>query len=65
MSCVRANVSIGYACTAKNGDVDRTRQQADEAMYEAKRVARRRVARLRHARQPQPTGERDLVTRRN
>ena len=57
---VRASVSIGYACCGKHGDVDRTRQLADEAMYEAKRVNRRR-----HARHPQPPGERDLVIRNN
>ncbi len=57
---VRASVSIGYACCPKNGDVDRTRQRADEAMYEAKRVTRRR-----HARHRQPPGGRDLVIRGN
>ena len=57
---VRASVSIGYACCAKNGDVDRTRQLADEAMYEAKRVTRRQ-----HARRLHPPGERDLVIRGN
>ena len=35
---VRASVSIGHACCGKNGDVERTRRLADEAMYEAKRV---------------------------
>ena len=55
---VRASVSIGHACCGKNGDVDRTRRLADEAMYEAKRVNRRR-----HGRHPQPPGERDLVIR--
>jgi len=54
---VRASVSIGYACCGKNGDADRTRQRADEAMYEAKRITRRH-----HARHPQPPG--DLVIRR-
>jgi len=53
---VRASLSIGYACCGKNGDVDRTRQLADEAMYEAKRVARRR-----HARHRQSPGGRDVV----
>ena len=57
---VRASVSIGHACCGKNGDVDRTRRLADEAMYEAKRVNRRR-----HGRHPQPPGERDLVIRGN
>ncbi len=38
---VRTSVSVGYACCGKNGDVERVRQLADEAMYEAKRVARR------------------------
>jgi diguanylate cyclase (GGDEF)-like protein len=37
---VRTSVSIGFACSGKNGDIDRARQLADEAMYEAKRVAR-------------------------
>ncbi len=55
---VRASVSIGYACCGKNGDVDRTRQLADEAMYEAKRVNRRR-----HARHPRPPIDRDIVIR--
>jgi GGDEF domain-containing protein len=57
---VRASVSIGYACCGKNGDVDQTRQLADEAMYEAKRVNRRQ-----HARHPQPPGGPDLVIRGN
>ena len=48
---VRPSVSIGFACCGKNGDVDRLRQQADEAMYEAKRVARRQ-----HTRHPRVTG---------
>lgn len=39
---VRVSVSVGYACCGSNGDLDRVRQQADEAMYEAKRIARRR-----------------------
>jgi diguanylate cyclase (GGDEF)-like protein len=42
---VRTSVSVGYACCGKNGDIDRLRQQADEAMYEAKHVARRQHAR--------------------
>jgi diguanylate cyclase (GGDEF)-like protein len=42
---VRTSVSLGYACCGKNGDVDRLRQQADEAMYEAKHVARQHHAR--------------------
>ena len=42
---VRPSVSIGFACSDRNGDVDRLRQQADGAMYEAKRVARRQHAR--------------------
>ncbi len=50
---VRPSVSIGFACCGKNGDVDRLRQQADEAMYEAKRVARRQ-----HARHPRVTDRR-------
>ena len=41
---VRPSVSIGSACCDRNGDVDRLRQQADGAMYEAKRVARRQHA---------------------
>jgi len=57
---VHASVSIGYACCPKNGDVDRTRQLADESMYEAKRGTRRR-----HVRRPQQPGERDLVIRGN
>ena len=55
---VRASVSIGYACCGKNGDADRTRQRADEAMYEAKRITRRQ-----HARHPQPPSDHDLVIR--
>jgi diguanylate cyclase (GGDEF)-like protein len=47
---VRTSVSVGYACCGKNGDIDRLRQQADEAMYEAKHVARRQ-----HARHPRAT----------
>jgi diguanylate cyclase (GGDEF)-like protein len=54
---VRASVSIGYACCGKNGDVERTRQLADEAMYTTKREERRR-----HARHPQPPVDRDLTT---
>ncbi len=42
---VRTSVSVGYACCGKNGDIDRLRRQADEAMYEAKQVARRQRAR--------------------
>jgi len=42
---VGTSVSIGFACCGKNGDIDRLRQQADESMYEAKRVARRHRAR--------------------
>ncbi len=42
---VGTSVSVGYACCGKNGDIDRLRQQADEAMYEAKHVARRQHAR--------------------
>ena len=42
---VRTSVSIGFACCGANGDVDRIRQQADEAMYDAKHVARRQHAR--------------------
>jgi diguanylate cyclase (GGDEF)-like protein len=45
---VRTSVSIGFACCGKNGDIDRLRQLADKAMYEAKHVARRQNA--RHAR---------------
>jgi diguanylate cyclase (GGDEF)-like protein len=48
---VRTSVSVGYACCDKNGDFERVRQRADEAMYEAKRVAR-----LQHARHPRVTG---------
>ena len=43
---VRTSVSVGYACCGKNGDVERVRQLADEAMYEAKRVARRHQPRV-------------------
>ena len=57
---VRGSVSIGHACCGKNGDVERTRRLADEAMYEAKRINRRR-----HGRHPQPSGGRDLVIRGN
>jgi diguanylate cyclase (GGDEF)-like protein len=42
---VRTSVSVGFACCGRNGDIDRVRQQADEAMYEAKHVARRQHAR--------------------
>jgi len=55
---VCATVSIGYACCAKNGDIDRVRQLADEAMYETKRVAR-----CQHARHPRRQEDHDLVTR--
>jgi diguanylate cyclase (GGDEF)-like protein len=48
----RTSVSVGYACCGKNGDIERLRQQADEAMYEAKRVARRQ-----HARHPRVTDQ--------
>jgi len=47
---VRTSVSVGYACGGKNGDIDRLRQQADEAMYEAKHVPRRQ-----HPRHPRVT----------
>ncbi len=47
---VRTSVSVGYACCGKNGDIERLRQQADEAMYEAKHVARRQ-----HGRHPRVT----------
>ncbi len=55
---VRTTVSIGYACCGKNGDVDRVRQQADEAMYETKRVACRQ-----HMRHPRRQEDHDFVTR--
>jgi GGDEF domain-containing protein len=55
---VRTTVSIGFACCGNNGDVDRVRQLADEAMYETKRVARRS-----HARHPRPRAGHDFVTR--
>jgi diguanylate cyclase (GGDEF)-like protein len=55
---VGTTVSIGYACCGKNGDVDRVRQLADEAMYQTKRVARRP-----HARHPRQRGGHDFVTR--
>jgi diguanylate cyclase (GGDEF)-like protein len=42
---VRTSVSVGFACGGKNSDIDRLRQQADEAMYEAKHVVRRQQAR--------------------
>jgi diguanylate cyclase (GGDEF)-like protein len=42
---VRTSISVGYACCGKNGDIDRLRRQADEAMYEAKRVGRHLHAR--------------------
>jgi diguanylate cyclase (GGDEF)-like protein len=47
---VRTTVSVGFACCGKNGDIDWLRRQADEAMYEAKHVARRQ-----HARHPRVT----------
>jgi diguanylate cyclase (GGDEF)-like protein len=47
---VRTSVSIGFACCGKNGDIDRLRQQADAAMYEAKHVSRRQ-----HGRHPRVT----------
>jgi diguanylate cyclase (GGDEF)-like protein len=47
---VRTSVSVGFASCGKNGDIDRLRQQADEAMYEAKHVERRH-----HARHPRVT----------
>jgi diguanylate cyclase (GGDEF)-like protein len=47
---VRTSLSVGFACCGKNGDIDRLRQQADEAMYEAKHVERRH-----HARHPRVT----------
>jgi diguanylate cyclase (GGDEF)-like protein len=50
---VRTSVSVGYASCGRSGDIDRLRQQADEAMYEAKQVARRQ--RSRH---PRPTDRR-------
>ena len=56
---VRTSVSIGYACCGTDGDVDRVRQLADEAMYETKRVARRQ-----HARHPRRQGDHGMVTRR-
>ena len=57
---VRTTVSIGYACCGKNGDVDRLRQQADEAMYETKYVQRRQ-----HGRHPRSQGDHGFVTRDN
>ena len=42
---VRTSVSVGFACCGRNGDPNRLRQQADEAMYESKHVARRQHAR--------------------
>ena len=47
---VGTTVSVGYACCGKNGDIERLRQQADQAMYEAKHVARRQ-----HTRHPRVT----------
>ena len=47
---VGTSVSVGFACCGKNGDIDRLRRQADEAMYEAKHVERRQ-----HARHPRVT----------
>ncbi len=57
---VRTSVSIGYACCGTDGDVERVRQLADEAMYETKRVARRQ-----HARHPRRQGDHGMVTREN
>jgi diguanylate cyclase (GGDEF)-like protein len=51
---VRTSVSVGYACCGKNGDIDRLRQQADEAMYEVKQVARRQRARHPRATDSRP-----------
>ena len=42
---VRTSVSVGIACGGRNSDVDRLRQQADAAMYDAKHVERRQHAR--------------------
>ena len=42
---VGTSVSVGFACCGKNGDIDRVRQLADEAMYDAKHVARHQQAR--------------------
>ncbi len=47
---VGTSVSVGFACGGKNGDIDRLRQQADDAMYESKHVSRRQ-----HARHPRVT----------
>jgi diguanylate cyclase (GGDEF)-like protein len=47
---VRTSVSVGFACCGKDGDIDRIRQQADEAMHDAKRGTRRQ-----HARHPRVT----------
>jgi diguanylate cyclase (GGDEF)-like protein len=49
---VGVSVSIGFASCSTNGDLDRVRRQADEAMYEAKRVNRRA-----HARHPRTPGD--------
>jgi len=49
---VRTSVSVGFACCGKNGDIDRLRRQADEAMYEAKHMERRQ-----HARHPRVTDQ--------
>ncbi len=58
---VRTSLSIGYACCGTNGDVDRVRQMADEAMYETKREARRL-----HARHPRRQGgDHPVATREN
>ena len=57
---VRTSVSIGYACCGTDGDVERVRQLADEAMYETKRVARRQ-----HARHPRRQGDHGMVAREN
>ena len=50
---VTTSVSVGWASCGKKGDVDRLRQQADEAMYQAKQSARRH-----HARHPRATDHR-------
>ncbi len=42
---VRTSVSVGFASCGKNGDIDRLTQEADRAMYEAKPVGRRHLAR--------------------
>jgi PleD family two-component response regulator len=45
---------MGYACSGKNGDIERLRPQADEAMYEAKHT--RRAASTRAASTPATPG---------